>query len=89
VAKDIFVQTCNKDISSIDGVKRNKKWAEIILKSYARNICTLAETKTIFADATSTTGMTKSTFYEYINALNKLYIIDDCLPGVLLLRAEN
>lgn len=80
VAKDIFVQTCNKDISSIDGVKRNKKWAEIILKSYARNICTLAETKTIFADATSTTGMTKSTFYEYINALNKLYIIDD-LPA--------
>ena len=80
VAKDIFVQTCSRDISSIDGVKRNNKWAEKILKSYSRNICTLAETKTIFADVTSTTGMTKSTFYEYVNALNKLYIIED-LPA--------
>ena len=80
VAKDIFFQTCNRDINAIDGVKRNNKWAEKILKSYSRNICTLAETKTIFADVTSTTGMTKSTFYEYVNAFNELYIIED-LPG--------
>ena len=80
VAKDIFVQTCSRDISAIDGVKRNNKWAEKILKSYSRNICTLAETKTLYADASSTTGMTKTTFYDYVNALNKLYIVED-LPA--------
>ena len=77
IANDIFYQTCNRDISKIDGVKRNPLWAEKILKSYSRNICTLAETKTIFGDVTSTTEMTKPTYYDYVQALEKLYIIED------------
>ena len=77
IANDIFYQTCNRDISKIDGVKRNPLWAEKILKSYSRNICTLAETKTIFGDVTSTTKMTKPTYYDYVQALEKLYIIED------------
>lgn len=77
IANDIFYQTCNRDISKIDGVKRNPLWAEKILKSYSRNICTLAETKTIFGDVISTTEMTKPTYYDYVQALEKLYIIED------------
>jgi len=77
IANDLFSQTCNRDISHIDGVKRNPKWAEKILMSYSRNICTLAETKTIFNDVNSTTDMTKTTYYDYIQSLEKLYIIDD------------
>lgn len=77
VAEDIFYQTCHKDISAIDHVKRNPDWAEAILKSYSRNICTLAETKTIFSDAESTTHMDRSTFYEYIASLEKLFIVED------------
>lgn len=77
IANDIFYQTCNRDISKIDGVKRNPLWAEKILKSYSRNICTLAETKTIFGDVISTTEMTKPTYYDYVRALEKLYIIED------------
>lgn len=80
VAKDIFYQTCERDIRNIDGVRRNHLWAEKILKSYARNICTLADSKTIYADVNATTGMTKPTFYEYINALSNLFIIED-LPA--------
>lgn len=77
IANDLFFQICNRDISNIDGVKRNSKWAEKILRSYSRNICTLAETKTIFGDVNSTTDMTKPTYYDYIQALEKLYIIED------------
>jgi len=77
IANDIFYQTCHKDISSIDGVKRNPLWAEKVLKSYSRNVCTLAETKTIFGDVNSTTDMTKPTYYDYVQALEKLYIIED------------
>lgn len=77
IANDLFYQTCNRDISRIDGVKRNAKWAEKILRSYSRNICTLAETKTIFGDVNSTTEITKTTYYDYIQALEKLYIIED------------
>lgn len=77
IANDLFFQTCNRDISHVNSVKRNANWAEKILKSYARNICTLAETKTIFGDVTSTTEMTRPTYYDYIQAFEKLYIIDD------------
>ena len=77
IANDLFYQTCHCDISMIDGVKRNPLWAEKILRSYARNICTLATTKTIFEDSNSTTGMTQPTYYEYKQALEKLYIVED------------
>lgn len=77
IANDLFYQTCHRDISAIDGVRRNPLWAEKILKSYSRNICTLAETKTIFGDVNSTTDMTKPTYYDYVQALERLYIIED------------
>lgn len=77
IANDLFYQTCHRDISNIDNVKRNPLWAEKILKSYSRNICTLAETKTIFADVNSTTEISKTTYYDYVEALEKLFIIED------------
>ena len=77
IAKDLFNQTCDVDISNIDEVKRNPLWARTIVRSYARNICTLAETKTIIADVTATCDMSKQTYYEYISALEKLMIIED------------
>ena len=77
VAKDLFEQTVNKDISNIDAKKRNPVWAEMILRSYARNICTLSDTRTLFTDVQNSTGMSESTFFDYVSALEKLYIIED------------
>ena len=77
ISKDLFWQTCHVDISNIDQVSRNPLWAEIILKSYSRNICTLAEKKTIEADVKSTCDVSSNTINDYINALKKLYIVED------------
>ena len=77
IAKDLYIQITNRDISNIDDIKRNPIWTETILKSYARNICTLADTKTVLQDVRSTTDISDSTFYDYITALEKLYIIED------------
>ncbi len=77
IAKDLFRQTCHVDISNIDGINRNATWTETILKSYSRNICTLAEKKTIEADVKSNCGISGATINDYINALKKLYIIED------------
>lgn len=77
IAKDLFNQTCNVDISNIDGVKRNSQWAKAILKSYARNLCTLAETKTILADINATCDMSRQSYYDYVSALEKLMIIEN------------
>ncbi|MBR0418651.1 MAG: ATP-binding protein [Erysipelotrichaceae bacterium] len=77
VAKTLFNQTAQVDISNVDKAKRNPSWAESILRSYARNICQLTEMKNIYKDAKTETNMAESTFFEYIEALQKLYIIDD------------
>ena len=80
IAYDLFYQTCHTDISNISHVKRNPLWAERLLRSYSRNICTLAETKTIFSDTSQTTEISKPTFYDYFHDLEDLYIIDE-LPA--------
>ncbi len=77
IAKDLYKQTYSVDISKIDNVKRNPLLAQTILRSYSRNICTLAEMKTIVADITANYDVTEPTIYDYINSLEKLYIIDD------------
>lgn len=77
IAKDLFRQTCYVDISNIDGVTRNAAWAENILRSYARNICTIAERKTIDADVRGNYELSSNTITDYVDALKKLYIIED------------
>ena len=77
IAQDLFRQTYSKDISNVDGKKKNPVWAQTILKSYARNISTLASNKTVLSDVNATCDIGKTAFYEYISALEKLFIIDD------------
>ena len=77
IAKEVFNQICNIDISNIDDIKKNPLWAKAILKSYARNVCTMADTKTIYDDVTSNYEIAKQTFYNYTKALEDLYIIED------------
>lgn len=77
VAKDLYLQTYSVDISNVDNVKRNPRWAQAILQSYSRNICTLADTKTILGDVKANFDISQPTFDAYVQALEKLYIIED------------
>ncbi len=77
IARDLFKQTCEVDLSNLDNVKRNPLWAKAIMLSYARNICTLASVRTILKDVNSNYEISKDVFYDYINALNELFIIED------------
>ena len=77
IARDLFRQTYSVDISRIDGVKRNPDLAQTVLRSYSRNICTLAETKTISSDIKANYNVSDTTIYDYLSALEKLFIIDD------------
>ncbi|MBQ3922802.1 MAG: ATP-binding protein [Spirochaetales bacterium] len=77
VAEDLVEQICSRDVTNIDGVKRNRKWVSAILKSYSRNICTLSEYKTIYSDVQTANEISDKTFSEYLTALEKLFIIDD------------
>lgn len=77
IAKGIYKQTYSIDISNVDNTKRNPNLAQSILRSYSRNICTLAENKAIYADVRSTNDASDPTIADYISALEKLYIIED------------
>lgn len=78
-AKNYVQSVCKTDISRVDGVKRNEKLARQILRSYARNISTLAKTTSILADVTGGDKMecSRSTFDDYVAALEKLFVIQD------------
>ncbi|MCF0116887.1 MAG: ATP-binding protein [Bacilli bacterium] len=77
IAKDLYKQTYSVDISNIDHITRNPKLTQLILKSYARNICTLATSSTLYEDVKANIDISKQTYYDYIQALEKLYMIED------------
>ena len=77
MSKDYFEQIYNKDIYYVDNKKRNSKTMKAVLKSYARNISTLAKNSSILSDVNSTNTISDSTLDDYIEVLEKLYIVED------------
>ena len=62
----------------VDGVQRNPVWTNLILRSYARNVSTLAKKANIYKDvAANADSMTLVTMNAYLNALEKLFVIED------------
>ena len=69
---------CESDASTVDGVNRDPKRMRAVLQSYARNVSTLTGNKTIIKDITGNFGpISENTLYSYLNALNKLFVIDE------------
>lgn len=77
IAKDLYHQTCYHDISNLYNIKRNPELTEAILHSYARNIATLANNKVIYEDVKQNNNISERTFYDYIDNLKQLFIIED------------
>ena len=50
IAKDYLNNICESDVSTVDGVQRNPVWTDMILRSYARNVSTLAKKTNILKD---------------------------------------
>jgi len=78
VANDYLRNVCETDISTVDGVTRNPVLAELILKSYARNISTLAKKNSIYKDvAANVESLSMPTLDSYIAAFTRLFVIED------------
>lgn len=78
IAKDYVDIICSEDISRVDKVKRNPSLARLILRSYARNICTLAKKTSMLADVMEEVeSISMPTFDDYVGALEKLFVIND------------
>lgn len=79
MARNYVRTVCSEDISRIDGKRRSEKLAMRILQSYARNVSSLAKKTTMLADIVSSgeTDCGIDTFNEYVNALERLFVIQD------------
>ena len=77
-AKIYIDNICETDCSTVDGVERNPRRMRNILRSYARNVSTLASDKTILADLVSNdSNMDIRTLKSYLLALEKLYVVEE------------
>ncbi|MEZ3577680.1 MAG: DUF4143 domain-containing protein [Muribaculaceae bacterium] len=78
IARDYVNEICDKDISRVDKTHRNPALARLILRTYARNICTLAKKSSMINDiAVEMESISAPTFYDYVCALEKLFVIED------------
>ena len=75
---DAIIKT---DISTVDGVSRDERKVTSVLKSYARHTATQAAKTTILKDITQNNeSMHMNTLDSYLEALNRLFVLDD-LPA--------
>ncbi|OZG61902.1 AAA family ATPase [Bifidobacterium lemurum] len=75
---DYLDAVCEIDISRVDEVRRNPAHARMLLRSYARMISSQGTLSAMQMDLRSTgIEMSESTFLEYVEALRKLFVIDD------------
>ena len=88
VAEDYVNNVAEVDISKIDGVNRDPKLAAALLKSYARNISTLATVSTIRKDVLSVQDVSMPTVNSYLEALRKLFVISDIEAWCPALRSS-
>lgn len=77
IPKELYRQTYSVDMPSISGINMNTRISRALIRSYSRNICTLASDRTIYGDISSNFTISNVTFYQYEKALEDLYIVDN------------
>ena len=89
-AKQYYKTVVGLDISRVDGVERNEELAKRLMRSYARNQGSQATLGTLLADLKNNEAdtLTEYTIYSYINALKKIFVIEDALAWNPNLRSK-
>lgn len=78
-AFDYYNAIVKVDISRVDEVKRNPERAKRLMRSYARHQGSQASLATIGDDVRANDGgsLADNTLYDYLNALRKIFVIED------------
>jgi predicted AAA+ superfamily ATPase len=78
VAHNYVDALVEEDVSRVDGVERNPQRVLTLLRSLARNISTMATNLTIMQDmAASESSITAPTLDSYMNALRRIFVVED------------
>ncbi len=78
-ARNYVDAVCNSDITRVDGVGRNPALAHLLMRSYSRHQGGQVPVSTIVADLKENynTEVSEATVASYINALKKLFVVED------------
>lgn len=89
-ARQYYKTVVGLDISRVDGVERNEELAKRLMRSYARNQGSQATLGTLLSDLKNNESdtLTEYTIYSYINALKKIFVIEDSLAWNPNLRSK-
>lgn len=90
VARNYVEAIVEEDVSRVDGVERNPDRIFKLMRSLARNICTMASNTTILQDiAASETSLSAPTLDSYLNALRRIFVIDDIAAWSPSMRSKS
>ena len=89
-AFEYYEAVVRADISRVDDVERDPELTMRLMRSYARNQGSQATAGTILEDIKSNEaeGLSENTVYNYINALKKIFVIEDALAWNPNLRSK-
>lgn len=77
LTKSYIDTLCDSDISRLDDIRRDPSRMKSILRSYARNLSTLASKKTILEDIQANDiNISERSLYHYLTVLKHLFIIE-------------
>lgn len=78
IAGSYIDSVCKVDIFTVDKIQKNETLARLILRTYARNISTLTKKTNLLKDIhANMETCTDNTFDNYVNALTRLFVIED------------
>ena len=78
-AYDYYDAVVNRDISETDGISRNPERVKNLMRAYARNIGRQVSNDTLKNDmiANDSTSLDTDTVLSYINALKKIFVVEE------------
>ena len=81
-APDYLDAVIESDISRVDGINRNEQRARLLMRSYARNQGAQVSNAALKADMDANDSQTldEDTVLSYVNALKKIFVVED-LPA--------
>ncbi len=79
IAKSYLDTIINEDIYKVDGIKRNYHKAQLLLRSLARNECTIASNSKLAKDIQEYDGesIDRESVSNYLNIFQRLFILED------------
>ena len=90
ISKDYVQSLLNEEIKTVDGTTRNTSKMRAVLKSISRNISTNVSKSTILEDVKTefASEVSRPTLDDYLNTLEKLYILEYIPATNLNLRSK-